>query len=55
MAGEDLDAVAELEQQPQRVEETLGSLLRADRQIGTRRVADEERVAREDEPRLVGP
>ena len=52
--GKDLDAVRQLEQPPQREEEVLGSLLRADREIGARRIADEERVARQDEPRLVG-
>ena len=49
---EELDAVRQLEQPAQRVEEPLGALLRADREIGPSRVADEERVAREDEPRL---
>jgi hypothetical protein len=51
--GEHLDAVRQLEQAPQRVEEALGALLRADGEVGPRRVADEERVARQDEPRLV--
>ena len=55
MAGKDLDAVRQLEQPPQRVEELLGALLRADREIGPGRVADEERVAGQDEPRLVRP
>ena len=53
--GEDLDAVRQLEQPPQRVEEVLGALLRADREIGPGRIADEERVAGQHEPRLVGP
>ena len=53
MAGEDLDAVAELDEPAQAVEEALGSLLRLDREIRPSRVADEERVAGEDEPRLV--
>ena len=52
--GEDLDAVGELEKPAQRVEEALGALGRADREIGSRRVAHEERVAGQDEPRLVG-
>ena len=54
MAREDLDAVRQLEQAAQRVEEALGALLRADGEVGTGRVADEERVAGEDEPGLVG-
>ena len=55
MPGEDLDAVGELEKPAQRVEEALGALGRADREIGSRRVAYEERVAGQDEPRLIGP
>ena len=55
VAGEDLDAVRQLEQPPQRMEEAFGALLRADRQVGPGCVADEERVAGQDEPRLVGP
>ena len=43
----------ELEQPAQRVEEPLGALARADREVGPGGVADEERVAREHEPRLV--
>ena len=46
MAGEELHTVGELEQQLQRVEEALGALLRGDREVGARDVADEERVAR---------
>ena len=53
MAGEHLDAVGELEQPAQRVEEPLGALGGADREVGPRGVADEERVARQHEPRLV--
>ena len=53
MAGEHLDAVAELEQPAQRAEQALGALERPDREIGPGCVADEERVAREHEPRLV--
>ena len=53
MSGEDLDAVAELDEAAQAVEEALGSLLRLDREIRPAGVADEERVAGEDEPRLV--
>ena len=51
--GIDLDAVAELEQPAQRVEEALGALARLDREVGPGGVADEERVPGEDEPRLV--
>ena len=54
MPGEHLDAVGELEQPPERVEEPLRALGRPDREIGAGRVADEERVARQHEPRLVG-
>ncbi len=54
MTGEDLDTVAELDEPPQRVEEAFGPLDRLDREIGTCRVADEQRVAGEHEPRLVG-
>ena len=54
MAGKDLDAVPELEQPLQRPVEALGPLPGADREVGTAGVADEERVAGEDEPRLVG-
>ena len=55
VAGEDLNAVAELDEPPQAVEEALGSLLRLDREIRPSRVADEQRVAAEHEPRLVAP
>ncbi len=55
MAGEDLDAVRELEQAAQRVKEVPGARLCSDREVGTGSVADEERVAGEDEPRLLGP
>jgi hypothetical protein len=48
-----LDTVAEVDEPVQGAEELLGALRRLDREIGPRRVADEERVAREDEPRLV--
>ena len=53
VAGEDLDAVTELDEAAQAVEEALGSLLRLDREIRRAGIADEERVAGEDEPRLV--
>ena len=52
MAGVDLDAVAELDEPAQRVKETLGAFARLDREVGSRSVADEERVAGEDDPRL---
>jgi hypothetical protein len=51
--GIDLDPVRQLEQAPQRVEELAGALLRSDCEVGARRIADEERVAGQDEPRLV--
>ena len=54
MAGEDLDPVRQLEQAAERVEEASAPSVRADREIRSSRVADEERVAREDEPGLVG-
>ena len=53
MAGEHLDAVGELEQPAQRVEEPFGALQGPDREIGPGGVADEERVAGEHEPGLV--
>ena len=55
MAREDLDTVGELHQPAQRMEKPLGALDRADREVRTGGVADEERVAREHEPRLVRP
>ena len=53
MAGEHLDAVGELEQSVERVEQAFRALGRADGEVGPGRVADEERVAGEHEPRLV--
>jgi hypothetical protein len=53
MSGEDLDPVSELDEPPQAVEEALGSLLCLDREVRPAGIADEERVAGEDEPRLV--
>jgi hypothetical protein len=53
VAGVHLDAVAELDEAVQRVEEPLGARRRLDREVGARRVADEEGVAGEHEPRLV--
>ena len=50
----DLDTVAELDETAQRVEEPLGALARLDGEIGARSVADEERVACEDDPGI-GP
>src|SRR5438105_4581000 len=55
MTGVDLDAVRELRQPAKRTEQALGALARGHGQIGSRSVADEQRVAREDEPRLVSP
>ena len=54
MPGEDLDAVRKLEQPAQRVKEPFRALLRGHCEVRTGGVADEERVAREHEPRLVG-
>ena len=42
MTGEDLDAVRQLQQAAERVEEAVGALPRADGEIGPSRVADEE-------------
>ena len=53
MAREHLDAVGELEQALERVVEPLGALGCAHREVGPGGVADEERVARQDEPRVV--
>ena len=47
-----LDAVPELDEPPQRVEQPLGALASVDREVGPRGVADEQRVAGEDDPRL---
>ena len=52
VAGVHLDAVAELDEPAERVEETLGAFARLDREVGSRSVADEERVAGEDDPRV---
>jgi len=52
VAGVDLDAVAELDEAAQRVEEAFGPLARLDRQVRPGGVADEERVAGQHEPRL---
>ena len=55
VAREDLDAVPELGEAAQAVEEALGALPGLDREIRPAGIADEERVAGEDEPRLVAP
>lgn len=49
----DLDPVAEIDEPAQGVEEPLGPVERLDRKIGPCCIADEERVARKHEPRLV--
>jgi hypothetical protein len=54
MAGIHLDAVAELHETSQRVEEALGAVECLDRKVRTGSVADEEGVAGQHEPRLVG-
>ncbi len=51
----DLDAVGQLEQALQRVEDGLGSLSCPDGEVGAPGVADEEGIAGEQQPRLVGP
>ena len=50
MAGVDLVRIRELRQPLQRVKEAFGAFARLDGQVGSRRVADEERVAGENEP-----
>jgi hypothetical protein len=50
--GVDLDAVTELDEASQRVEQPLRTLARLDREIRPRRIPDEERVAGEHEPRF---
>ena len=55
MARVDLDSVTELGEAVQRVIEAFRALERLDREVRPCRVADEERVAREDEPGLVCP
>ena len=55
MARVDLDAVSELDEPSQRVEEALRALARLDREVWPCGVAHEERVAREDDPRIVAP
>ena len=55
VAWEDLDAVGELEQSLKTRVELAGPVDGLDRQVRPGGVADEERVAREDEPRLFGP
>ena len=53
MSREDLDAVGQLEEPAERVEEPFRALHRADREVRPRGVSDEERVAGEHEPWLV--
>ena len=50
MAGPRLREVRQLEQPVKRAEELARSFLRLDREIGPRDVADEEGIARDDEP-----
>ena len=54
MPGVDLDPVAELDEAVEASEERLGALARLHGEVGPREVADEERVACQDEPRVVG-
>ena len=53
VAGEHLDAVGQLHQPPERVEEPFRALRGTDGEIGARGVADEQGVSGEDEPWLV--
>ncbi len=53
MARVHLDAVAELDEAPERVKEALGALACLDGEVGPGGVSDEQRVPGEDEPRLV--
>src|SRR4051794_27051931 len=53
MSGIDLDAVGQLGEAAQAVELSLGSLTRLDGEVRPSRVADEEAVAGQHEPRLV--
>ena len=53
VAGEDLDAVAEVDEPAQAVEEAARAVERRHGEVGPRGVADEERVAGQHEPRLV--
>ena len=55
MTGIDLDAVAELDEPAEGVEETLGALSRLDCEIRSRGIPDEERVAGQHEPRIRSP
>ena len=54
VARVELDAVAELAEPPQAVEEPACALVRFDGQVRAGRVPDEERVPGQDEPRLLG-
>ena len=53
VARVDLDAVAEVDELMQRVEEIFGAVTSLHREVGPCGVANEERVTREHEPRLV--
>ena len=53
MAGKTSTPSGSSSEAPQAVEQALGALLRLDREIRPRGVADEQRVAGQDEPRLV--
>ena len=55
MAGEDLDAIRQLEQAPEAGVEVVRAVDGLDRQIRSRCVADEERIAGQHEPGLLGP
>ena len=55
VAGIDLEAVSELREPAERMEEILGAFPRLDREVGAGDVTDEERVACQDEPRVGRP
>ena len=52
MPGKDLDAVCELGEPVQALEKFCGAFLGVDGEVGSRGIADEERVAGEHEPRI---
>jgi hypothetical protein len=53
VAGPELDVIGELEQAAARAEETVGALVRIDREVGPADRADEERVTGQHEPGIV--
>jgi hypothetical protein len=53
VAGEDLSAVRQLREPAKRMKQSLGAFLRANGEVGTRDVADEQRVSGQHHQRLV--